>query len=320
VLADIAWVPEYVRRGVLAKVASSWMPNPADFVTQARATGQWQGQQYAVPWFTDAGLLYVRRGDPVPRTWDDLLSRGYLTQLTDYEGLTVNALEVIWNTQKQVLSDAVDKVDEGTAQVILRGLTRLAAAGSPVSDSRAYAEDDSLNAFVERGGVPMRNWPYAFRVLTADPRVGDRFDVFKLPQQGLSVLGGWDLAVSARSQHKTEAGELIKFLTSTDSQRRLFSCGGFTPSRYSAFENPQPCPDAKYRREELPSPARFQEFAQTLQAALFNARPRPVTPYYAQFSETFRECAIQVLDHRPLTPGKLASALTAALNGRNGSC
>jgi multiple sugar transport system substrate-binding protein len=166
----------------------------------------------------------------------------------------------------------------------------------------------------------MRNWPYAFRVLTADRRVHNDFDVDKLPESGLSVLGGWDLAVSARSRHKAEAGALIKTLTDKDSQYQMFVCGGFTPTRRSAFANPKPCDDRKYRPEELPPPKRFQEFAQTVQAAVLSAAPRPITPYYAQFSETFRGCAVQVLKGHPPTAEKLASALTDALHGRNGVC
>jgi multiple sugar transport system substrate-binding protein len=322
VLADIAWIPEYIRRGFLTKVDDSWIDDRGDFFDQVLATGRSQnGEQYAVPWFTDAGLLYVRQGDRVPGTWDELLRQGYSAQLKNYEGLTVNALEVIWNTQRQqVLSGVVDRVDERTAQVVLQGLQRLANAGAPLAESRAYAEDDSLNAFVGRRGVPMRNWPYAFRVLAADPRVRDRFDVYKLPGSGLNVLGGWDLAVSRRSRHKAAAGALIKTLTGKNEQYQMMVCGGYTPTRRSAFANPRPCDDPKYRPEELPSPERFQEFAKTVQAAVFSAAPRPVTPYYAQFSETFRGCAVQVLGGHPPTAAKLASALTDALHGRNGGC
>lgn len=342
-LVDVAWLPEYARRGFLLEVENSWMESPNDFVPQTAKTAQWQGLQYAVPWFTDAGLLYVRQGTKTPNSWNELLSRGYAAQLKDYEGLTVNVLEIIWNTQEQVLSDAVDGVDERTAQVVLNGLDKLASASADakkkmkerwprpfrdnLSDSRAYAEEDSVEAFVSGDATLMRNWPYAFRMLTADPRVPDSFVVTNLPGAGLSVLGGWNLAVSAHSKHEAEAGALIHFLTSKNAQRRLFSCGGFTPSRNSAFEDPKPCSDKKYRPEELPPPERFTGFANTLKAALYDARPRPVTPYYAQFSETFRGCVIQVLDahdklpgaRRP-TPKTLADALTAALNGQHGSC
>jgi multiple sugar transport system substrate-binding protein len=327
-LVDIAWLPEYAQRGFLTEVKGSWLEDPGDIVPQTMKTGQWHEHQYGVPWFTDAGLLYVRRGEPTPSNWQELLHQGYVAQLKDYEGLTVNALEVIWNTQRRtVLSDTIDSVDENAARVVLNGLDQLAGAGAALSNSRAYAEDESVEAFIG-GRAPMRNWPYAFRELTADPRVRTDFAVKSLPDPlRLSVLGGWDLAVSRHSRHQAEAGALIRFLTSTATQRELFHCGGFTPSRNSAFADPQPCSDPKYKKDEQPSPEQFREFATTLQAALYNARPRPVTPYYAQFSETFRSCVVQVLNahaglpgaRRP-TPQVLANALTAALKGRHGTC
>ncbi|GAA0356097.1 extracellular solute-binding protein [Actinoallomurus spadix] len=328
VVADIAWIPEYVRRGLLAPVDSSRLDDPGDFVPQTLETGRWRGRQYAVPWYTDAGLLYVRRGDRAPSSWDDLLGRGYATQLKDYEGLTVNTLEVIWNTQRRaVLSGPIDKVDERTAAIVLAGIDRLATANPALARSRSYEEDGSFDAFADHATGLMRNWPYAFRQLIADPRVGDGFQVTTLPGTGVSVLGGWDLAVSAHSRHKADSRALIDFLTGTDAQRRMFSCGGFTPSRTSAFEGVTPCPDPKYRPDELPSPQRFSEFANTLQAALYHARLRSVTPYYAQFSETFRRCVLKVLGAhdrvpgaRAPTPRELAHALTAALNGRQGTC
>lgn len=327
-LVDVVWLPEYVRRGFLAEVEDSWLDRPNDFVLQTMRTGQWRGRQYAIPWFTDAGLLYVRRDRPPPAGWRDLLGQGYITQLKDYEGLTVNALEVIWNTQHDpVLSGEIDKVDVGTARVVLRGLDRLAKANPRLlSHSRAYGEDESLQAFVA-GRDPMRNWPYAFRQLTADQRVRDDFVVKKLPEAGFTVLGGWDLAVSARSKHRTEAVALIKFLTGADTQQKLFSCGGFPPSRTSAFEDPKPCADPKYSRDEQPSPRQFAEFAGVLAGSLYKAQRRPVTPYYAQFSETFRGCITQLMDARAGAQGArepsaetLAAALTAALHGRHGSC
>ncbi|MBO2459069.1 extracellular solute-binding protein [Actinomadura violacea] len=327
-LVDVAWLPEYAHRGFLAPVKGDWMEDRSDFLRPTLDTGKWKGTQYAVPWFTDAGLLYVRKGTKAPESFDALLKAGYATQLADYEGLTANALEVIWNaSQKVVLSgDHVDKVDEGTAQVVLNGLDHLVGGGSALAASRDSMEDGSLKAFAS-GQPLMRNWPYAFRTLTADPRIRNGFDVRPLPYPGIAVLGGWDLAVSARSKHQAEAGLLVKTLTGREAQGTLFACGGFTPTRNSTLRDTDKCKDPKFRDDELPSPERFKEFANTLRTALFQAQPRPITPYYAQFSETFRGCVEDVLDAGNHVPGArrpdaatLAKVLTAALKGKHSSC
>ncbi|QKG25671.1 extracellular solute-binding protein [Actinomadura verrucosospora] len=326
-LVDVAWLPEYAHRGFLAPVKGKWMERPSDFLRSTLDTGKWKGTQYAVPWFTDAGLLYVRKGTKAPGSFDDLVKAGYATQLADYEGLTANALEAIWNsTGELVLSDVVHKVDERTAQVVLDGLDHLVHGGTALTASRDFMEDGSFKAFTS-GEPLMRNWPYAFRALTADPRVRNGFDVRPLPGRGYSVLGGWDLAVSARSKRQAEAGELIKALTGTKAQGKLFACGGFTPTRKSTLNDTGKCDDPKYQDDELPSPERFKEFADTLRTALFQAQPRPITPYYAQFSETFRGCVEDVLDAGHHVPGArrpdaatLAKVLTAALKGKHSSC
>src|SRR5690606_33444534 len=77
-----------------------------------------EGRLVAMPWFTDAGLLYyradllVRHGERVPETWEELAAIagriqraeraagndrlwGFVWQGRAYEGLTCNALEWI---------------------------------------------------------------------------------------------------------------------------------------------------------------------------------------------------------------------------------
>ncbi|GLY86080.1 hypothetical protein [Actinoallomurus iriomotensis] len=48
----------------------------------------------------------------------------------------------------------------------------------------------------------------------------------------------------------------------------------------------------------MPTAADLAKFAVTLKSALATAQPRPITPNYKQFSETFRACALNVLEGR----------------------
>jgi multiple sugar transport system substrate-binding protein len=317
---DTPWTAEFAQRGFVEQVKDSWMEDPGDYFPPVMETVKWHGRQYAVPLTTDAGLLYLREKTPPPASWDELLRTGYATQLEDYEGLTVNALEVIWNTERPVLSGPVEKVDMTTAMVILDGLKRLVGVARALPDSRGWDEPATVGAFVEKKASIMRNWPYVFRSLTADSRIGGAFGFGQLPQPSYSVLGGQSLAVSVYSKHKDEAGELIKFLTNKVAENRLYACGGYPPTRQSALGSDPSCPITEGRDPDTPTPERFEQFTTTLKAALQSARPRPVTPYYEQFSETFRECVIMVLDAKPPSPEKLADALNAALKGKHGSC
>ena len=81
------------------------------------------------------------------------------------------------------------------------------------------------------------------------------------------------------------------------------------------------CGEAAFKNDpDVPTPEQLRAFAGTLRAALYNARPRPITPYYVQFSETFRACVGKVLDRAPPSADTFANALNAALAGRRSSC
>ncbi|MDN3354391.1 extracellular solute-binding protein [Actinomadura sp. DC4] len=323
-ILDAPWVAEFAQRGFLDHVDPAWVADADGVFPAVYQAGAWKGTQYAVPWNTDAGLLYARKGTPAPANWRDLLATGYASQLADYEGLTVNALEVLWNTEGLVLTGAVDKVSvETAAGIILPGLRQL-AANRAAGDSRSYKEAETLGAFVggdttsNRRWDLMRHWPYAFRNLTADPRVHGAFGVGPLPGPGYSVLGGQYLAVSRFSKHAAEAGRLVRELTGVRSEQRLFACGGFAATRQAAFEDPN-CQGAS-KDPDVPTAAELASFAATLKTALRTAHPRPVTPYYEQFSETFRQCVLNVLDGHAPSAKTVADALNTALTGHRSDC
>ena len=72
----------------------------------------------------------------------------------------------------------------------------------------------------------MRNWPYAYS-LGADPKsvIAGKFDITVLPKGGAdgknaACLGGWQLMVSAYSKVPDAAADLVKYLTSSDIQKK----------------------------------------------------------------------------------------------------
>jgi len=323
-ILDAPWIAEFAHRGFLRRVKPEWVTEPTGIFAPVYEAGAWKGTQYAVPWNTDAGLLYVRKGTPAPGNWHDLLTAGYAAQLADYEGLTVNALEVLWNTEGLTLTGTVGTVDARTVERrILPGLQQL-AANRAAADSRSDKEAETLDAFVRGGATSgpsrglMRHWPYVFRTLTADPRVHGAFDATPLPGRGYSVLGGQYLAVSRFSEHADAAGQLIDDLTDEAAERTLFACGGFAATRPAAYGNPT-CESAS-KDPDAPTVAELGRFAVTLKSALAAAHPRPVTPYYEQFSETFRTCAANVLNGHAPSARTIADALNAALAGRRSDC
>jgi multiple sugar transport system substrate-binding protein len=119
--------------------------------------------------------------------------------------------------------------------------------------------------------VFMRNWPYAWAEAEAEGSpVKGRVDFTTLPtvdgRPGAGTLGGWQLAVNAKSsvRRRDAAVALIRFLTSADSMRALQAAYGRNPPRRSLYKDDR------------------------LRDAFLHARPRPVTPYYGMLSDALQ--------------------------------
>ncbi|MFL6056873.1 MAG: extracellular solute-binding protein [Actinoallomurus sp.] len=333
---DAPWTAEFAQEKAIIPfpLPHGW---DNDFLRELRQSVTWHNRVYALPFNADVGLLYywedARRQPPVGLP--DLLGEaaeaarghgfpaGYSVQLADYEGGTVNALELIWGFGGDVVQDDRVVIDAYAAQVrsaLTAVHANLPPGGAGIDRTTADAtEASSIQAFERRQVAFMRNWPYAFRTLAADPRMRAgghlRFAVSPLP--GASVLGGQNLAISAYSRKQEQARRLIEFLTDRDAQSKLFSCGGFAPTRESAYRAPQLCAGSSSPKEQPFSQADLAQLATQIRNAIASARPRPVTPAYQEFSEVFRRCfraaAFQSAD---VDYAALARLLRSAYSGR----
>ena len=348
-IMDNTWTAQFAAGGYLLPLTG--IGDLRDFFDAALETGTWDGKRYAVPFNADVGLLYSRRGEDVPASWPGLLDKGPAVQLADYEGLTVNALEAVWNDGGAGLLTGTGRPSEADLRGrVYPALVRLARRQGRLAASRQARELDSIQAFVS--GTPlMRNWPYAFSALATEPKMRDgdelRFEVGALPGDG--VLGGQNLAVSAYSPHPGDAAELVRFLSGPYSQRRLFSCGGFAPARYSALGlrpddlspdavRVRPCAaiagarsTAGEREAEesfLPGEAQLTALGRAIVSALPRAKSRPVTPHYSTFTATFRSCVEKIFrdydtyaqNDAGVGAATFAAAVDRALDGRAASC
>jgi len=320
---DVPWVAEFADRGFLREMPVT-DEDLDGFLAQPLETCRWGGKLWALPFYTNAGLLYYRSDllanlEP-PTGWPQLTNditkafaaiadkprpaAGYAGQLADYEGLTVNALEAIWAAGGDVVDrDGNVVIDSPEARDGLRRLaTGLAHTNPQVidRDARTYHETETTQTFREGRLLFMRNWPLALRDLETTETSTISYAVVPLP--GPSVLGGQNLAIANSTDQPAAARALIQFLTSPRSQQILFERGGFAATRELVYH------DDSVKRQ--------YPYAQTLLSALRIARPRPVTPHYAQFSKTFRQGVNEALDNDGELPDDFASRLDAALDGR----
>jgi len=335
---DVTWVAEFAAARFIQPLDDS--VSTEGFLAKPLATCRFEDKLWALPFNTDAALLYYRT-DLVPDA-EGLPSRlppseaemralatagggklkaGYVGQLGHYEGLTVNALEVIWANGGDVVdADGRVVIDSEAAREGLRQLAQgMASAGSlppaVLPTSRSFIEKNSTDAFRAGDVALMRNWPVAYGQLrgggqdkaAANFDISNKFGVTRLPG-GPSVLGGQNLAISSGTTRPRAARELIEFLTSEGSQRRLFGDGGLPATRAAAYNDPTV-------REARP-------YADALLDAVSNARPRPLTTHYALFTSVFQEVVFEALtpgrtaEEQGRLPDNAVSRLTDALQGR----
>ncbi|WP_131738950.1 extracellular solute-binding protein [Actinomadura roseirufa] len=336
-IMDNTWTAQFADGGYLRPLKG--IRDLGDFFPAALRTGRRNGEQYAVPFNVDVGLLYYQDGVVPPSTWTGLLDSGAALQLADYEGLTVNALEAVWNDGGDgLLSGDRRPSREELRTEVYPALERLGArARGPLAPSRQERELESIEAFAF-GNRLMRNWPYAFPALASEPRMRDgtrlRFGV--TAPRAHTVLGGQNLAVARRSPNPDAATDLVGFLTETRGQQLLFSCGGFAPARSSALGlspgrgapgdvKVQPCSaltgqDLGRGEADTLGQAELTRLGQAFVTALGRARPRPVTAHYGTFTGTFRGCVQKIFDGAGTGAGAFAEAVDRSLDGRTASC
>jgi trehalose/maltose transport system substrate-binding protein len=227
------------------------------------------GRLVAMPWFTNAGVLYYRRdlldqhGRRLPETWQEMAETahhimqaeraagndrlwGYVFQGRAYEGLTVNALEWVASHGGGTIV-----AEDGTVTVnnpnAVRAIEQAAGWVGHIAPRGVlnYAEEEARGVFQTGNAVFMRNWPYAWPLLNAEgSAVRGKVGVALLPKGGAegrhsATLGGEQLAVSRYSRHPEAAVELVRYLTRSAEQKRRALAGSFNPALEALYRDPE---------------------------------------------------------------------------------
>lgn len=218
---DVIWVPEFAAAGWLRPLEGD-VPALDDAFPAMRRAAHWDGRPYAAPWIIDVGMLYWRTDllDRPPRTFDELVAMaaaarraptvpyGFVWQGARYEGLVTVFLEVLGGFGGALLAgDAPRVVVDGPAGVRALRWMRATIDEWDVSPEAVltWQEERARLAFQRGEAVFMRNWPYAWRLLSdpATSRVAGRFAVAPMPAapggRPTATLGGQLLAINARA-------------------------------------------------------------------------------------------------------------------------
>ncbi|MEG8182377.1 ABC transporter substrate-binding protein [Nocardia terpenica] len=295
---DVPWTAEFAAKGWIQPLKDSFAIDTSTLLSPTVASATYKGTLYAAPRNTNGGLLYYRK-DLVPnppKTWTEMLQdcgvardHGigcYAGQFAPYEGLTVNAAEVI-NAYGGTFVGPDGKTPTVNSPQARAGLQVLADAyknGDIPKEAISFKEPESQNAFAQGKLLFLRTWPNFYGVANADSSaVKGNFGVAPLPGKdsiGASTLGGYNAAISAYSKHKATALDFLRFLISEDAQH-IVAEGALPPVRASLYDDPALIAKFPY----MPA----------LKDSVASAVPRPVTPYYTAVSKAIQDNAYAAL-------------------------
>ncbi len=320
---DVIWTAEFASAGWIIPLESSMFPL-GDFLRPAVDTAMYNGHLWAVPYYSNAEVLYYRKdilakaGKQPPTTWaqvEDLAKtvapkyglQGYASQLAPYEGLTVNFADVLQSAGGSILSPGGSTVTVDSPQA-LQGLDFLVDGlreGWIPQSSRNYEEESSWGDFESGKLLFLNNWPFIYSQASQPGpanKVYGKVGVALLPGldgPGSSSLGGANLAVSAFSRHQATAIAFIRYLTSLPEERQMFEDSGFPPVWTSLYSDP--------------AMIKLFPYLPVVKQAILAAQPRPSIVDYDQASLAISSAVYQALTFKK-TPQEALSEMAAQLN------
>jgi trehalose/maltose transport system substrate-binding protein len=310
---DVIWTAEFAGQGWLRDVTSAIQARQSEFIPATLNTVKIAGKDWAVPFNTNAGLLFYNKSKvhTAPTTWQQAYQMaksagGIGYQGAQYEGLTVDFLELLYGAGGSVLSPDGKKatIDSPQAQQVLAFMQQGLKDGAAPQANLTYMEEDSRNAFQTGKVALLRNWPYVY-ALAKQAHV--KFGVVPLPAwaggKAASVLGGYNLGISTYSKNPGAALSFINYATAPAAQKKFFITSSLPAVLTQTYSDP--------------AVVKSQPFAPQLLKAVQNGIPRPVSPVYPQISEAIYKNVYSALSNGTSPQSALQTAqskINTALN------
>lgn len=244
---DVVWAGEFAAAGYIEPLDKFMKDNKLsirDYNAGSIAAGKYAGKQYALPFFPDLGILYVRKDivseedmaklEAGDYSWEDLremakkykgegeTTDGLVYQSKQYEGLVCNFNEFSANWSK--LEDGLNAMkamldEEAVPENIL-----------------TYTEAETANSFIKGDSVFARNWPYQWGSIASEGTIKqDQVAIAPLPEGG--TVGGWLLVMNKNSKNLEGAFALINFITGPEGQKIMSLEGGYLPGYNKVLED-----------------------------------------------------------------------------------
>lgn len=301
--SDSSWISEFADLGILYPLTNLITDEElSGFMESAISTEMYKGELYGLPSVIDApALLYNKRilkevgYTSPPQSMDELLEIAKSVTKDNQYGIFVSndgyyAMPYVWAFGGGTISD--DRKIEITSEDTIKGLEfmlqlRQEGVSQPYKDfTNAY--NMKMDDFKSGKSAMIINGPWA----VADILTGSEFkdatnlgiaQIPKGPKGQGSPIGGHGLVISKYSNAPEEAYELIRYLTSAETQLQQSLELKTLPTQSKVYEDPA-----------LGSDSIIQGFKAQLDAA----RAKPLIPEAAQMFTDFTSNLTDILLER----------------------
>ena len=257
---DVIWPGEFIANGWAEPLNAYFSDQDLDkYLDGMMNSVTLDGQAYGVPLYTNAIHFFYRKdlldkyGLEKPATWEDMVEtaltvmekeqdpdlEGFISMWAQIEGLFMNYLQFLWGAGGQFY-DAGGKpvVNSPEAVKALQAMVDMVYKFEVAPKSIiTYKPNDAMALFRQGRAVFMVVQDFVWPMLNEDdsPVKGrvmmDRVPYFAGNADANTVcMGGWILTVNPYSEHKEEAAELIRYLTSQESGLALATKAGCMPA------------------------------------------------------------------------------------------
>jgi N,N'-diacetylchitobiose transport system substrate-binding protein len=284
--------PTFTSAGAFSDVSSNLADWGGDDLLQGFVEGaQVDGKTYAVPYYAGSKFVFYRKdlfeaaGIAVPTTMDEFVQAAIDLKAANPEPANFsgfwfpgqdwrNAVAFVWNAGGDL---AVADGDEWTSTLStpesVEGLQTVQTLMEQASGAAKDGNEENPQTPFCNGEVGMLSAPGWVKGLIEDPEAGcpdmvANLGVFALPGTDGApapvLLGGSDIAISAKSKNQDLAQDVVGLMLSDDYQT-LLAEAGLTPAKNS-----------------LSSLLGTDEFAEATIAAASNAKLTPAAPGWAE--------------------------------------
>jgi multiple sugar transport system substrate-binding protein len=334
---DPPFVAEFANAGFLRPFSAAEAAQLTNGVLQAPIkNATWNGKLYGAPFWANTQLLWYRKSVAAKAgldlskpgyTWNDIIQAALKTHTTvavqgsKYEGYMVWINALVSSAGGQIITDvqagnnakpAIASPAGEEAAAVIRELSHSRAASPSIATD---TEEQARSLFQSKEGGFMVNWPYIYGAAKAAVQTHDlkqsvvddigwaRYPQVDRTHPSAPPFGGIELAIGNYSKHRnTYAVDAVRCITSAASQKRYMLDAGNPAARASVYDDPAVV-------KEFPMAALIRDSINT-------AAPRPITPYYADVSESVQRLWSPPTAVNASTPQRTAKFLPKVLHDK----